>query len=196
MSNGVIDLRKQNPASRGSRQPTLGQSVPPSRALPAPHALPLLPEGFDLEWSAYEHEYRIRGPYWFLYPLVIATLAIVFGVLTHDYLFIAFVVLSFVILNYYARRAPRLLAYRIEKRGVWTENKLMDFGRIKSFRIFTHPLMAPELLLETGHPISPITRIRLENISPDAVRNVMSRYLPEKEQKDLATDQIARIIGF
>ena len=196
MSNGVIDLRKQNPAQRGSRQPASAQSVPSSRVLPPPHAPPLLPEGFDLEWSAYEHEYRVRGPYWFLYPLVIATLAIVFGVLTRDYLFIAFVVLSFVILNYYARREPRVLTYRIEKRGVWTQNKLMDFGRIKSFRMFTHSLMAPELLLETEHPISPIMRIRLENISPDVVRNVISRYLPEKEQKDLATDQIARIIGF
>ena len=34
------------------------------------------------------------------------------------------------------------------------------------------------------------------NISPDVVKNVMSRYVPEKEQKNLASDQIARIIGF
>ena len=191
MQKGIIDLRK--PASANNPR-SVGEQYATRKDAPA---VPTRETGvFDLEWSAYEHENRVRGPYWFLYPLIIATLAIVFGVLTRDYLFIAFVVLSFVILNYYARREPRVLMYRIEKRGVWTENKLMDFGRIKSFRIFTHSLMAPELLLETEHPISPITRIRLENISPDAVRNVMSRYLPEKEQKDLATDQIARIIGF
>ena len=138
----------------------------------------------------------MRGRYWLLYPLTIATVGIAYGMITHGYLFVAFIVLSFVMLIYYAKRPVRLLAYAIEKRGVWIENQLLDFGRIKSFWIFTHALMAPELLLETAHPIRPIVHIRLENISPDAVKKALSPYLQEKEQKDLATDQIARIIGF
>ena len=192
MSQRVIDLRKPTPVQRAqSILPEDATSVNTSPSLENQR------EGaFDLKWSAYEHERRIRGRYWFLYPLAIATFAIVFSVLNHNYLFIAFIIISFAILMQYAKRSPRLLTYVIEKRGVWTENKLTDFGKIKSFWIFRHPFMASELLLETEHLISPMMRIRLENINPDAVKNVMSRYVPEKEQKNLASDQIARIIGF
>ena len=192
MSQRVIDLRKPVPVQHA-------QSIVPEDAISADTSPSLENQregAFDLKWSAYEHERRIRGRYWFLYPLAIATFAIVFSVVNHNYLFIAFIIISFTILMQHVRRPVRLLTYAIEKRGVWIESKLTDFGKIKSFRIFRHPLMASELLLETEHLISPIMRIRLENISPDAVKNVMSRYVPEKEQKNLASDQIARIIGF
>lgn len=152
--------------------------------------------GFDLEWSSYEHEYRIRGPYWFLYPLSGATAGIVFGITTQNYLFVSFVVISFLMLAYYAKRPPRMLTYAIEKRGVWLENKLVDYRKLKSFWIFTHAFMAPELLLETENLINPLIHVRLEEIDPDDVRVAISQYLPEKEQKDLASHQIARIIGF
>lgn len=149
----------------------------------------------DLRWTSYEHEYRARGPYWFLYPLSIATLAMVFGIITHNYLFALLVAISFAILIYYAHHAPRLLTYHIEKRGVWIEKKCIDFSQIKSFWIYTHPLMAPELLLETHRPLNHILHIRLEHISPDRVRAALLQYLKEVEQKDRVSDQIARIIG-
>lgn len=158
--------------------------------------LPKVSRGFDLGWSSYEHEYRIRGPYWFLYPLSAATAGIIFGITTENYLFVSFIVIAFLMLTYYAKRPPRMLNYGIEKRGVWTEDKLLDYGKLKSFWIFTHALMAPELLLETGSPINPLIHVRLEGVDPDDVRIAISRYLPEKEQKDLASHQIARIIGF
>lgn len=151
---------------------------------------------FDLRWSSYEHEYRIRGPYWFLYPLTGATAGIVFGITAQNYLFVSFVAIAFLMLVYYAKRPPRMLTYKIEKRGVWIEDKLIHYGKLKSFWVFTHALMAPELLLETGNPVNPLLHIRLEGVDYNDVKNVISRYLPEKEQKDLASHQIARIIGF
>ncbi len=192
MSNGVIDLRKQN------QKPFHGQSAS-KQSSPSPEdpSIPRqsLPEQFDLEWSAYEHEYRVRGRYWFLYPLAIATASIIYGIYAHNYLFIAFVAVSFMILTYYMKRPPRGFRYGIERRGVWTEGRLMDFSKIKSFWIFTHSLMVPELLLETHNPINPIVYIRLENVDTNEVHAVMSRYVPEKEQPDSMFSQIARIIG-
>lgn len=152
--------------------------------------------GFDLEWSSYEHEYRIRGPYWFLYPLAGATIGIAFGITTQSYLFVSFVFIAFVMLTYHAKQPPRMLNFAIEKRGVWVGDRLLDYSKVKSFWIFTHALMAPELLLETASPINPLIHIRLEGVDVDEVKQVISRYLPEKEQKDRASHQIARIIGF
>jgi len=130
-----------------------------------------------------------------LYPLAIAIASIIYGIYAHNYLFIAFVTVSFMILTYYMKRPPQVFRYVIERRGVWTEDRLMDFSKIKSFWIFTHSLMAPELLLETHNPINPIVYIRLENVDTNEVHAAMSRYVPEKEQPDSMFSQIARIIG-
>lgn len=149
-----------------------------------------------MEWSCYEHENRIRGRYWFFYLLVIATGGIVFGVVSRDYLFIVFVLISFMMLIYYVKQPPRIRTYAIEKRGVWIDEKLTDYSKLKSFWIYTHPLLTSELLLETQNPINAFIYIRLEGVNPEMVKRTIARYLPEKEQKDAASDQIARIIGF
>ena len=195
----VIDLRKKNNAQHEPihSAPVRVKHVE-QQALPPAPVYPEIEAGpdIDLEWSSYEHEYRVRGRYWILYPVVIATIAIVFAVLMHNYLFIAFIVISFTILVYYAKKAPEFVTYRIEKRGVWMGDKLFDFGRVKGFAIFKHPLMVSELLLETEHPLISTVHIRLENVDPEIVKEVISRYVPEKEHKDRAPEQIARIIGF
>lgn len=149
-----------------------------------------------MQWSGYEHENRIRGRYWLVYLLIIATAGIVFGMVNRNYLFIVFIIISFAILIYYVKKQPRMQTYTIEKRGVWIDGKLTDYSKLKSFWIYTHPLLAPELLLETQNPINPFIYIRLEGADSDMVKRVIARYLPEKEQKDAVSDQIARIIGF
>ncbi|MDP3779231.1 MAG: hypothetical protein Q8R30_04280 [bacterium] len=195
MSNGVIDLRKKTSGKRSHNQPAPRQAALPPPESPTFHESVLLPDQFDLEWLAYEHEYRVRSRYWFLYPLAIATSSIIYGIIAHNYLFVAFVAVSFMILTYYMKRLPRVFRYGIERRGVWIEDRLIDFSKIKSFWIFTHSLMAPELLLETHNPINPILYIRLENVDVHDVHEAMSQYVPEKEQQDSMFSQIARIIG-
>jgi len=185
-------------SSAAPAMPIASATIEPSKELPsAPALLEIenIPHA-ELQWTSYEHEYRQRGPYWFVYPLAIATIAMVFGIITHNYLFVLLVAISFALLIYYANHIPRLLTYRIEKRGVWIEKKLIDFSQIKSFWIYAHPLMTPELLLETHRPLNPILHIRLENISSDRIRSVIKQSVPEVEQKDRISDQIARMIGF
>lgn len=222
MRKRIIDLRKPDSFKQATQGAVLVSSVAPNAALATYNdRMPALPVSsvtpdatpasqsnsvsvrapevshvFDLQWSCYEHEYRIRGPYWFLYPLIAATVGMVFGIITHSYLFVIFVFVAFIVLTYYIKRPPRMRTYKIEKRGVWIEDKLIGYEKIKSFWIFTHTLMAPELLLETGRPMNPLLYIRLESINPVDVKHAISKYLPEKEQNDSAFDQIARIIGF
>ena len=180
MAKGTIDLRK---------------SIIPAEAKEKTQQEVVRDEN-EIEWTGYEHEYRVRGPYWFLYPLAIATVGIVFGIVTKNYSFIVFLVMAFTILVVYIKRPPRVITYRIEKKGVWMQNNFYDFSKLKSFWIFEHPLLVSELLLETDKTLNPLLRFRLENVVLSEVKKVISRYLPEKEQKDLASDQIARIIGF
>ncbi|MDP3769370.1 MAG: hypothetical protein Q8R40_00325 [bacterium] len=186
MTKGIIDLRKPTPTQRAAPQASVA-----ARSIARKST-----DGSEIEWTSYEHEYRIRGRYWFLYPLSLATAGIVFGILTRSYLFITFLLIAFVTLVIYMKRPPKLITFRIEKRGVWIGNQFHDFGKIGSFWIFEHPLLASELLLEKQHGINSLVHLRLENVNVGDIKEVISRYLPEKEQKALPSHQIARIIGF
>lgn len=187
MIQGIIDLRKPSPAKKEAFQAPHGAS----RSVIKKNT-----EGDEIEWTSYEHEYRIRGRYWFLYPLALATAGIVFGILTQSYLFIIFLLIAFIALVIYMKRPPRLLTFRIEKRGVWIGHQFHDFGKLESFWIFEHSLLTSELLLEKRHAFNSLLNLRLENVSVNDVKEVISLYLPEKEQKAAASHQIARIIGF
>ena len=186
MAQGIIDLRKPIPTQHETSQVSAVRRPVARKSA----------DGSEVEWTSYEHEYRIRGRYWFLYPLSFATAGIVFGILTRSYLFIAFLLIAFVALVVYMRRPPRLITFRIEKRGVWIGNQFHDFGKLESFWIFEHPLLASELLLEKRHAVNSLLHLRLENVDTGDIKEVISHYLPEKEQKPLPSHQIARIIGF
>lgn len=187
MTQGIIDLRK--PTSVKNRASHVQNAA--SRSIVRSNA-----DGDEIEWTSYEHEYRTRGRYWFLYPLALTTAGIVFGILTRSYLFIGFLLIAFIALVVYMKRPPRLLTFRIEKRGVWIGHQFHDFGKLESFWIFEHPLLASELLLEQRHAFNNLLHLRLENVNVSDIREVIFRYLPEKEQKPTASHQIARIIGF
>ena len=149
----------------------------------------------EIEWTCYEHDFPVRGPRWFLFPLGIEAVGTLYGIFIKSYLFVAFLVIAFIVLMVQMKRPPRLIAYAINKRGIFVGNRVYEFPQISSFWIFGH-LPIPELSLETTQHISRFIHIRLDDIDADQVRNVLLAYIPEKEQKDLATDQIARIIGF
>lgn len=197
MTNGIIDLRKLSSSQqRGIHQAPSSPNPRTSSGDVSSPAVQKSNSNLDIQWSGYEHENRIRGRYWFVYLLIIAAMGIVFGVVNRNYLFIVFIIISFVMLIYYIKQPPRMRTYAIEKRGVWIDEKLTDYSKLKSFWIYTHPLFATELLLETQNPINPFIYIRLERADPDMVKRIIARYLPEREQKDAVSDQIARIIGF
>ncbi len=194
----VIDLRKKAPIP-GTKADTR-VSFPSRDILPAPAPV-LLPVPdtsgpmFDLMWSAYEHNYRSRGRYWFLYPLIIAIAGFVFSLVTGNYLFAAFIGISFLLVMYHIKQVPHVLSYGITKQGVRMGEKIIDMGSISSFWIFTSQLETPELSLETKGLIHRYISIRLDTVAPERVREAMSRYVPEKEQQDTISNQITRLIG-
>ena len=203
MAQLTIDLRNISPVKNSIKEKKNQGGSDPSSILSSDvssNALSVLPFSDkttdEIEWTGYEHELRMRGRYWFLYPIAAATIGIAFGIITKNYTFIALLAVSFIVLMVYAKRPPRLRTYRIEKRGVWVGGKLHEFATLKSFHIFEHPLFVPELLLETNQTLNPVLHLRLEKVDIAEIKKVMTFYLPEGKQKELASDQIARILGF
>ncbi len=167
------------------RRPAV-QDMPPARPAKA------VPE--VIEWSALEHEARERGPYWFLFPGVVALALIIFGFFSKNYFFIAFVIPAFLLLGVYMKRDPRTVSYAIDGEGVKAAGTIYPFSNIKSFYVFDKNGVN-ELSLEVKSVLSPFLRLPLGETNPGKVRTCLIRFLPEEEHKELATDQIARSLG-
>lgn len=148
-----------------------------------------------IEWSCLEHEPRVRGPYWFLFPLAGATLAMIYSIVAGNYLFLIFIVLACITVMLYARKAPRLVWFSISSKGIGVEQKLHPYARLKSFTIFEH-LAIPEVSFETDSYLMPHLSLPLGDMRPSSIRNALLQYLPEQKREEPATDQITRMLGF
>lgn len=148
-----------------------------------------------IEWSCLEHERRVRGPYWFLFPLAGATLAMIYSIVTANYLFLIFVVIAFITVMLYARKAPKLIWFSISPKGIGVEQKLYPYAKLKSFTIFEH-LAVPEVSFETESYLMPHVSLPLGEVRPSSIREALIHYLPEQKREEPATDQIARMLGF
>lgn len=165
---------------------------------PSVPAIPLIKSGVAepkaIEWSALEYEARERGSYWFLFPGIIALALVIFGAFTKNYFFIAFTVISFLLLGLFMRRSPRMISYVINEEGVRAGGSIYPFANIKSFWIFDKAGLK-EISLEIKSMLSPFLRLPLGDTDPEKARSALLKYLPEEEHKELATDQIARSLG-
>src|SRR5258706_15804151 len=86
-----------------------------------------------LEWSALEYEERERSPDWFwALGIIVATssiAAIIFG----NYFFAALLILSGVLLGFFAIKKPDLVTYELNNKGLKIRNRLYPYENIKSF---------------------------------------------------------------
>lgn len=125
----------------------------------------------------------------------ITVLLILWGIFSHNYFFLAFVVLALATTLFYTKRKPRIIACALEEDAMRFGSQRHRFAELKSFWIFDHGF-AQELSLETGKTLDPFIRIPLGEINAHDLRSVLLHHLPEKEQKESASDQLARSLGF
>lgn len=167
---------------------------------PAPFPVQVMPkvvgvEADSVEWKAYEYENRIGTKYGIWAIEGIALLLVLYGIVARSYLFMAFVVIAFTLLYFFAKRTPRLMTYSVTPQGVCAGGKRVDYSNLQSFWIFEE-LHISEVSLETKNKFQRFMALPLGDINPDTLREVLKRYLPEKQQEGTVTDQIARILGF
>jgi len=182
-NNRLIDLRKST-ASAPAPQiiSTFGPYEPK-------------PTASTLEWKALEYEKTEHGPYWFMGTGAVATILIVVGILARSYFFIAFVAIAYIVMILYAKREPRELTFSITSEGVQTGRTFHGFSDIKSFWVFDKEEGEKYFSLEINKILSPFLQVPLDKVSPKEVKEMLNRFLPEKEHQESLIDQIIKSVG-
>lgn len=158
----------------------------------ARESIPAVPEAAEktesreayIAWDAPEYERLAKGQLWF-FALGFITLAVA-GVTAYygNYFFTLFILIAGALVGWFGVREPKKVHFAVTKEGIRLENRIYLFDELKSFWIFYEPPLFKELSIESRKAFMPYLKAPLGDADPDAIREVLAKFLPEEKQKE------------
>lgn len=149
-----------------------------------------------LEWQAYDRTEQSHSPDWYWAVGIIALSLAVTAVIFNNILFAILVGVSTVVLFLRTLQKPQQVRYELTNRGLWTNKDFQPFTLFDSFWVEEETAPQPTLILKPKGMLSLLSVIPLAEVSPDAVREFLSEYLPEVEQHEPLSKRVMEYLGF
>ena len=146
-----------------------------------------------LEWEAPEYVEHKKNADWYWYLALAAVLLLIFAVYERSFLFGALVIIGWFTVMLYSARSPKIITITVEERGILIEQNLYHWSNIKSFWTFE---AKRELSLELKKTFLPHVKISLGNTDPEMAREIILKFVPEKEQEESLLENISDILRF
>jgi len=150
----------------------------------------------EFEWEAPEFEKTEKEKSWFIMPLIIAIILGVFALLTDNYLFLVLIIVGFIAFYLYAQKAPRIIKFKIDEKGIEVDGRIYEYQDLRSFWIFYDPPLEKTLSIRSKKTLFPYIRIPLDKENPVEIRKYLLKFIPEKRHKESLTDIWMKKIGF
>lgn len=152
--------------------------------------------GLPFKWIALEYEYNQKSPDWF-WAVVILTLAIaVTSFILKNLVFGILAIISGFTIILYAIRKPLKIEFSITNHGVQIGNKLYQYNDLESFWVHYNPPIKKELSLKSKKMIMPYIKIPLGDEDPNIIRELLLRFMQEKEHIEPFMDILMRNLKF
>ena len=154
-----------------------------------------------LSWSALEYEEKTRSSDWFWALGIIVVTSSVAAIIFGNYFFATLLVLSGLLLGFFAVKKPDIVHYELNAKGLLIRNRLYPYENIKSFwvQLGTSPEsnVKPLLFIHTERAFMPIITIPIEEIIAEDIHSIMlSQNIAEVEMKEHPSEKIMEALGF
>lgn len=146
-----------------------------------------------LEWEAQEYKEHKKSADWYWYLGLMAVLLLIYAVYEQSFLFGALVVVGWFTIMLYSARTPKIIKISITQEGILSEQNLYPWANIKSFWIFTNK---NELSLELKKTLMPHIKILLGATNPETTKEILLKFIPEKEQEESFIDNLSDLLRF
>lgn len=150
-------------------------------------------------WEVDEYIERERSNDWFWTVGLILLVAIIISLVTKNFIFAIFLLVSGFSLSVFLFRKPKRLTVSITEKGIRIEHNFYAFKDIKQFWV------EPEdggqngirqVFFLLNRVVIPELSIPLEDTDPDKLRSFLLRKVPEGEIKESSANQIMEALGF
>lgn len=175
------------------------------KAVPTPAPAPRIePEekqaevnsGVIFEWEALEYDHLPKDKRWFVIGGAIAAVIILYGLFTANYFLSLLTIIAGFLVFVYAVRLPKMIYSAITSRGVQIGRRIFLYEDLNSFWIFYEAGGLKELSLESKKAVVPFIHIPLGEADPVQIRELLIRFVPERQHEESFTETIARLVGF
>lgn len=154
------------------------------------------PQVSAVSWTASEYIAHNKGMSWFI-GLGLALFILVAGIYltTKDITTPIMVAIAGLTFGVFAGRAPRVLKYVVDAKGITIGDKFYAYSDFRSFDISDDSALPAIMLIPLKRFLPPIT-VFYDEKEEDNILNVLGSYLPHEEQKPDAVDRLMRRIRF
>lgn len=150
-----------------------------------------------VSWSALEYEHKERDHDWFWALGIIVVAGAGAALIYSNYFFAALIILSGVLLGFFARKIPDTVYYELNNRGVQIRDRLYPYENIESFWIQLGTHGRPTLFIKSQRVFMPVIGIPIEDAWAEDIADIMlSKNIPEEEMADHPSERIMEFFGF
>ncbi|OGF81975.1 hypothetical protein A2924_04630 [Candidatus Giovannonibacteria bacterium RIFCSPLOWO2_01_FULL_44_16] len=154
-------------------------------------------------WEAHEYFHHERTTDWYWWVGLVAVLLLGFAVWQRSFLFGILILLGWFTSILYAIRTPRFIRFVLTERGLIIENpeskesgKMYPWNQLESFWVFYKPPVHEELSIKSKKTFMPYIKVPLGDEDPEAVKEIVSKYIPLEEQEESLIDTLAHLAKF
>jgi uncharacterized membrane protein len=149
-----------------------------------------------ISWRAPEYSHNQKSSDWFWIVGIFTLALLVVSITFSNMLFAIFILLAGFTIILYGARKPRLVQFSITGRGILIGKNLYPYNTLKSFWIHYDPPFKKELVIQSEKILMPYIKIPLGDIDPNAVREILLKFLKEKEQEESLIDAVSDYLRF
>ncbi len=148
-----------------------------------------------IEWQALEHEEVEHTTDWFWALGIIVVASSVTAIIFSNYFFAFILILSGVMLGFFATKKPDMVTYELNDKGLKINNQFYPYKNIKSFWVQTEP--KPTLFLKLDRFYMPMISIPIEEQAAEEMKDLLlEKEVIEEEMKEHVSEKIMNTLGF
>ena len=154
-----------------------------------------------LSWTALEYEEKERSPDWFWALGVTVVTSSIASIIFENYFFAALLILSGILLGFFANKKPDIAYYELTTKGLKIRNRLYPYENIKSFWVQLdrsgETNLKPTLFIHSERAFMPILSIPIDETIAENIHSIMlSQNIEEVEMKEHPSEKIMEVLGF
>jgi len=153
-------------------------------------------ENVFVSWKTHDKIEKDQKVDWFWAVAIIGIVGAVLAFLFGNFLFGVFILLSIIILMFFATQKPKEISCEINEKGLVIEKQLIPYSKMISFWL-EESIEPHKLLIHTTHSISPILDVYYESKEiGDEIYEALIERIEEKPLVEPISQQIFEKLGF
>ena len=148
-----------------------------------------------LSWQTVEYLHQEKTADWYWIVGIVTISIAVITIILNNIIFGILIIVSSFTLSLFASRKPDLVKVEINSMGVTVGNTKYPYNHLQSFWIETRE-HTPKILLKSQKVFMPFIVIFIEDVDPEEVHSLLSKYLPEEEHTEPLLEKLLVYLGF